>query len=575
MIKVARKPSTDPLQEKLRQNKALWNKDISAFISDLINLKKTMNGWPSKFHQEKSFIKDPIPADPVTLLGALSGDFQELAQKGNSIVQEQLDYSKTRRRKQVKAPGQPVTGTPPTTDPGSPDLSQQLELPHTASLALDMIKVASVFEEKYGLVSEGSNAISRFFAKLLNPGIGFSEAARVRRVRMQLLRASADVFKKLEKFQINVVKSSANSIEVSNTLMHDVWRDWETVRTGFNTYKSMMPVTVPDSGGELETPKSVLDIKKKEKEEANNPSSKTDSRMEKIDRAVEDDKPEPDDADYQRPSEEEEPNWGSGNEQLVNEFHEQQNIKLANWAKSDFHFALRNMSILSDNGIPITVFEKLEEYVKNFSIRNKWALLVIQAHKEVLDYLNGQFDTMERSFRDVIILLKGRAKAQAILQQERKKLQTQQQKDKDNGQKTIDKAKQKALLNVPPAPPAPPVPPASPVAPPSVTDPGPSTEKSASAQLEVTAQAFIKKWLGKTRHQMMGAFDQTSSQRLQIFEVADEMSKTVDNVMDHLEKDLNVAELAPMIDKVNRQMTTIRALTRNLHNVHKPKPKKK
>src|SRR6478736_333926 len=98
MIKIARKPSSDPIQEKLRQMKAQWNKDVSVFITDLINLKKTMNGWPSKFNMERSFIKDPIPSDPNTIIGVLASDFQELAQRGNAIVQQQLEYSKTRRK---------------------------------------------------------------------------------------------------------------------------------------------------------------------------------------------------------------------------------------------------------------------------------------------------------------------------------------------------------------------------------------------------------------------------------------------------------------------------------------------
>src|SRR5574338_50285 len=101
-VKTARKPSSDPVQEKLRQNKALWNKEVSTFVNDLIHLKKMMNGWPSKFHKERSRIVDPIPADPATIIGSLAGDFQEIAQKGNSIVQEQVNYAKNRRKKQPK-----------------------------------------------------------------------------------------------------------------------------------------------------------------------------------------------------------------------------------------------------------------------------------------------------------------------------------------------------------------------------------------------------------------------------------------------------------------------------------------
>src|SRR4030042_2684905 len=99
MIKTARKPSTDPAQEKLRNDKAAWNKDVSAFVNDIIHLKKLMNGWPSKFYMERSFIKDPMPADPTTIIGSLLSDYQYIAERGNKIVEEQLNYSKTRKKK--------------------------------------------------------------------------------------------------------------------------------------------------------------------------------------------------------------------------------------------------------------------------------------------------------------------------------------------------------------------------------------------------------------------------------------------------------------------------------------------
>src|SRR5690348_6395186 len=102
MIKVVAKPSTDPLQEKLRQSKKIWNKQVSEFADNLFRLKDMMNGKPSKFYPEKSSIKEPIPGDPVTIIGSLVGDFQEISQKGNDIVRQQLEYSKSRRKKQPK-----------------------------------------------------------------------------------------------------------------------------------------------------------------------------------------------------------------------------------------------------------------------------------------------------------------------------------------------------------------------------------------------------------------------------------------------------------------------------------------
>lgn len=161
MEKTARRPSTDPVQERLRQNKALWNKEVSTFINDLIHFKKTMNGWPSKFFKERSRITSPVPADPATIIGSLAGDFQELVNKGNAVIQEQLDYSKNRRQRQPKQLNLPLPepGKPPPTPespkpPEGPDLSKQLSLGLNASAKeLEIIKLAFEMEDKYLLES--------------------------------------------------------------------------------------------------------------------------------------------------------------------------------------------------------------------------------------------------------------------------------------------------------------------------------------------------------------------------------------------------------------------------------------
>lgn len=196
MNKVARKPSSDPVQEKLRQNKALWNKEVSTFINDLINLKKTMNGWPSKFHMERSSIKDPIPADPNTILGVLAGDFQELVQKGNGIIEAQLEYAKTRKKKQPKSPGAPAPTVPAATPPTTPDLTQQL----------------SAASAEYELLSLGSNPLSRFFSTLKGPWFGSSSEARSRKYRVAMLKAAADLNKDFKRFEAQIVGSTPQSI---------------------------------------------------------------------------------------------------------------------------------------------------------------------------------------------------------------------------------------------------------------------------------------------------------------------------------------------------------------------------
>jgi len=93
-----------------------------------------------------------------------------------------------------------------------------------------------------------------------------------------------------------------------------------------------------------------------------------------------------------------------------------------------------------------------------------------------------------------------------------------------------------------------------------------------TAQLEVVAQAFLKKWIGKKWHQM-SVFDKTSAFRLDIFKMAGEIRKTLNKMMDSLEKEMNVEALGVLINDVNRQIMSMRSLMRALH-MALPEPKK-
>lgn len=236
MIKSARKPSSDPVQEKLRQSKANWNKEVSSFVNDLIHYKKLMNGWPNKFHMEKSRIVDPIPADPATIVGALVGDFTEIAQRGNEIIQQQIDYSKNRRKRQMKQLNLPL-GSPANTNQ-VPDLSHQLSLPLAAS-----------FEEKYNLIAEGSNPISRLFSRVRNLSFGVTDSAVIKKHRMSMLSSCAKTYKDLEKLQVAVVKSSKDSLKESHDLLTKTWNDWSAMYQKYSSYKLNMPKATIDTDG--------------------------------------------------------------------------------------------------------------------------------------------------------------------------------------------------------------------------------------------------------------------------------------------------------------------------------------
>lgn len=261
MYKIARKPSADPQQEKLRQNKTTWNKDVSVFVNDLISFKKMMNGWPSKFFKERSRITQPVPADPSTIIGSLANDFQELAQRSNSIILEQANYSKNRRQKQPKQLNLPL-GQPPKpagSEATKPD-SKQLPLPSIAYQTIDLVKLSSLFEEKCLLEKTGSNPITRFVTNMLTPQFGFGEAARIRKLRMTLLNASAKTYQELKRLQNEIVKSTSGSIASSYKIMGFVMNHWTIVTRMFNAINELKPGPITDVGGELESPIDAEDV---------------------------------------------------------------------------------------------------------------------------------------------------------------------------------------------------------------------------------------------------------------------------------------------------------------------------
>ena len=93
------KASTDPTQDKIRSAKANWNGISSEFIDDLLNFKKLLNGKPSNFNKDGSSLYEPLPADPITIIGVLSQDFEKIVKDANNIIDLQENYSKIRKRK--------------------------------------------------------------------------------------------------------------------------------------------------------------------------------------------------------------------------------------------------------------------------------------------------------------------------------------------------------------------------------------------------------------------------------------------------------------------------------------------
>lgn len=231
MLKEARKQSTDDLQENLRESKSLVNKEISALISDVINFKKLLNGWPNKFVNEKSSIKESIKGFPSGILEGIVNDFSSIASKCNTIIEQQGEYSKVRRKKQQKI---------------APSETQNTNTLQTALTA----------NYDYSLESLGSNVASRFFSRLMSPGIGSSEESRTNRYRSSLLKALTDLEKVCSLLEQEIVKSSPESIFASIKMLEKIENNWIFINTGINTYANLSEKKVTDSEIEISNEKA-------------------------------------------------------------------------------------------------------------------------------------------------------------------------------------------------------------------------------------------------------------------------------------------------------------------------------
>jgi hypothetical protein len=409
--KTARKPSADPVQEKLRQDKANWNKETSLFINKVLHFKKLMNGAPNLFFKQKSKITQPIPSNPTSILSSLTTEFQELAQNASGIVEEQLNYAKNHRPKQPKAPAQAPSPSTTPTNPAAPD----------APAVPNLSKQLAAWEQKYDLISEGSNPISRFVTRRITRTRGTSERFRINRMRLDMLTSCAKARKALGRLQVEITKGSKGSIVESHKIMQHVWNEWAVVARSFNNYKTKLKIEKYDNSMDLPT------------DEAMDPKRET----------------------------------------------------------------------LPDQP-PDEKHDILSEPPKNVTPPLTAPIVTPLAKQPVVAPPAENVDP------EIAELVK--------------------------------------KYEVPPKVPEP--------------------QSKVAEQLEVVSQAFVKKWLGKKRHQFFS--QNTSSYRLEIFEIAKSIRVELNKIMNVLEKGLNVDQLDPLISQVNKQITSLRMLMRSLHLSEKP-----
>ena len=247
MNKSAAGRSNDPKQQALRDAKAKWNKDTSDFIADVIQYKKMMNGWPSKFNAEKGKIQNPLSEKSSSVLSLLTLNFKDIAEQAHSLSQQQLEYSKTRKQKSVK----------------------------------DATNIIAT--QLHELETFASNPLSRFFSRIKNTALFDTEKARVKKYRMSLLSAGSDIYQDILLLQEEAVKSSPQSIFVTSQLLEKIQKRWEFVGGSLNTYKNSISELSKDTDKE----KDVKDNSNSEKDtEKQNPFSDVESIIIDIKRYV-------------------------------------------------------------------------------------------------------------------------------------------------------------------------------------------------------------------------------------------------------------------------------------------------
>lgn len=484
MEKLARKPSSDPVQEKLRKDKDLWNKQVSQFIESVKQVKKTMNGYPSKLNPQKGNIKEPLPESVHTALEALTTAFDQLAQSGEAIVQEQLEYSKNRRKSQPKAPTGPVaTPTAPTTPAPGGEMS-----------GADLSKQLTAWETKYEMIVEGSNPLTRFWARMTNPSIGWGQKAELRRARMRWLKSCAKAFKALENFQVAIVSGGKDSIPKASTLAQNIWDLWVSVARGYVNLRNKLPKdSVPE---EKDVP--IVDH--------NNPEETTDQL------------PTLQDGKLNAP-----------------QFSPDQHIAVI---LKDYYEAVMQGKFPAEPAL-LNMQDVVDKMTMSPNDKGKFGRQLYSSWGATIRALNAKYQV--------------------------------------NGRSLMEIAKLKETKEAPTMPATPPVvPPGTPA--PGEPDPNdmvipPATDgKTSTAALESTAQAFLKKWLGKKRYQL--SFDDTANDRIQLFDLAEEMRNILDEVMNQLEKGLDPSQMNSVVNQMNSKTQQFRGMMRALNNLHNEKKRK-
>ncbi len=168
--KKARKTSTDPVQEHLRQHKSEWNGSTSDLITGLISLKRGLNGrGDARAGLPPSLIKEPFPPEIISYLNEVAARYEKVMEGATSIIREQEEYSLHRKK------------------------------PNNITAELETVD----------LIALGSNPVSRLWSKF----VLWKHLDKINRInRLRMLKECASFVKELKEVKSTLLKQDFDSI---------------------------------------------------------------------------------------------------------------------------------------------------------------------------------------------------------------------------------------------------------------------------------------------------------------------------------------------------------------------------
>jgi len=229
--------SKDNAQQRLRDRKRQWNSTYKDFSQKLKAFKDGMNGrGNAKVGLPPSNIKEPMPHEIGSYLSELAGEFQTIVGDAQTIIAEQAQYAKTRRRRRPKAPGQPGPQQPSAAPEAAP---APAEAP--PAVAENLARLGAI---EYDLKKEASNKLTRFWQYIT----AIFSSKQYNRQRVGLLSQAADLYYSLMDLENKILSMNMSDIPRTVGVFKDVKYNLNSFVGTFQGVQKMMEEKAEEAG---------------------------------------------------------------------------------------------------------------------------------------------------------------------------------------------------------------------------------------------------------------------------------------------------------------------------------------